>query len=154
MPINYKRRGRHRRHLSEPSEPPVYFGEFQGRKLSELSDEELIRFTRRDAMLQFKPAPAPFIASIPPSCHDKSQYWFAKYELERRKPESAREASASLNISPSDMDAAVALKLALHGYHAASQKYHPDHGGSTQIMQKINAAVEFARRRLKHNSPT
>lgn len=134
--------------MPEPSEPTVYFGEFQGRKLSELSDEELNRFIRSDAMFQSRPAPTPLFASMPSLCHDESQYWFGRYELERRKPESARETGASLRIDPNDTDAAAALKLALHGYRAASRKYHSDHGGDDETMLKINAAREYARKRL------
>jgi len=79
---------RFRRRLFAPSEPPILAESFFGRKLSELSDEELAHFVRVDARHQTK---APLTSSwFPPSCPDLSQYWFAKYELERRKPESQR----------------------------------------------------------------
>ena len=54
----------------------------------------------------------------------------------------------SLEISPSDEDAVIALKMASYGYRAASWKHHPDHGGSSEIMKKPNAARERARKRL------
>lgn len=100
-------------------------------------------------MSQFKPASASFlIQTLPPSCQDESQYWFARYELERRKPESRREANASLNISATDTEAEIALKLMSYGYRAAPRKYHPDHGGSSEVMKKLNAARDLARKHL------
>jgi len=89
--------------------------------------------------------PEPFAPSFP----DLSQYWFAKYELERRRPLSQRESTVSLEIAASDTEGTIALALAEYGYRSASRKYHPDRGGDTATMQRLNAAREFARQRLK-----
>jgi hypothetical protein len=77
--------GRHRpRVLAPPQEPEIVYGAFVGRKLSELSDEDLNRFLSSDAKVQFKLAtPTPLFKAG--SYLDLSSYWFAKYELERRK---------------------------------------------------------------------
>jgi hypothetical protein len=89
--------------------------------------------------------PEPFAPSFP----DLSQYWFAKYELERRRPLSQRESTVSLEIAASDTEGTIALALAEYGYRSASRKNHPDRGGDTATMQRLNAAREFARQRLK-----
>ena len=131
-----------------PPEPSIVFGRFVGRRLSELSDEELENFLLRDARFQTCPVtlpPAPFN----PWCPDMSQYWFARYELERRKPEAQR-SSTSLEVVAGESESTVALRLTEYGYRIASRKYHPDYGGETAIMQLLNAAREFARRRLQN----
>ena len=146
-----RRTHRHRRAPFSASEPKIVAGEFVGRKLSELSDEELSRFLRGDAGFQTN-AVSPYASWLAPSspwCLDLSQFWFAKYELKRRKPESQRDSNASLNILPDDTEEAIARKLAEYGFRAASRKYHPDRGGNTATMQKLNAARQFARTRLK-----
>ena len=132
-----------------PAEPAVVFGEFSGRKLSELTDEELVRFLYSDATRQHQK-----VLSIPglpplPTYLDLSHYWFVKYELERRKPESRLDTNASLDILATDNEAAIALKLVEFGYRAASRKHHPDKGGATSTMQKVNAARHMMRRLLK-----
>lgn len=81
--------------------------------------------------------------------NDVSPYWFAKYELERRKPESARTASAALDVGPQDDKATLVLKLLDYGFRAASRKYHPDRGGDTSVMQRLNEARDWIRVRLK-----
>jgi hypothetical protein len=54
-----------RRSPFAPSEPPILFGSFLGRKLSDLSDEELVHFVRVDARHQTK---APLTSGwFPPS---------------------------------------------------------------------------------------
>lgn len=145
-----KRRHHHRRRGPfAPLEPDILSGEFVGRKLSELSDEELNRFIRRDAGSQFSEARSSFFV---PSSHvfwDHSQYWFARYELERRKPESERDILASLDVREGDNTVVIARKLVDFGWRAASRKLHPDHGGDTATMQRVNAAHDFARERLK-----
>lgn len=136
-----------RRHQRfSPPEPSVVAGAFVGRKLSELSDEELTHFLRIDARHQTRPLSRGLLG---PLCPDLSHYWFAKYELERRKPEAQRAASASLEIAGSDSKETIALKLAEYGYRVASRKYHPDLGGSTETMQRINAARQFFRDQLR-----
>lgn len=102
---------------------------------------------RVDARYQSK---APVVCGwFPPSCSDLSQYWFAKYELQRREPEAQRASSISLEITSGETRESIVLKLVQYGYRAASSKYHPDRGGDTAIMQSLNAARQFARERLK-----
>ena len=93
-------------------------GRFQGKLPSSLSDEELRLFMRVDARRQTTPAfqplewPNPLNTPRPQAPHyspDLSQYWFAKYELERRMPEQKR--PFSLELSASDSDETIALKL-------------------------------------------
>jgi uncharacterized protein (DUF3820 family) len=77
------RRKQFRRRPFSPSEPAIVAGKFTGRRLSDLSDGELNYFLRVDARYQTRPVielPGPFVPSFP----DLSQYWFAKYELEKR----------------------------------------------------------------------
>jgi len=149
MAVRSRFRGSARRRRSfSPPEPMIVFGQFVGRKLSDLSDEELSRFLQSDARFQSAPVmvpPPPFKAC----CPDMSHYWFAKYELERRKPEAQR-APASLEVAAGESESRVALRLAEYGYRIASRKYHPDHGGDTPIMQLLNAARELARERLQN----
>lgn len=152
-----RRTHRYRRRPFSPAEPAIVAGEFLGRKLSELTDDELNRFLRLDARFQTKPASASLWTPPPstwrapsfPWCLDMSQYWFAKYELERREFESRRDPGATLNIAASDTEEAVARKFVDYGFRAASRKYHPDRGGDTATMQKVNAAIRFARDRLR-----
>jgi hypothetical protein len=144
-----RRTHRSRRRSFSPSEPEIVAGEFVGRKLSELSDEELNRFLKGDARYQPKSPSVSFLLPSSPWCADLSQYWFAKYELERRKLESQRDASASLTVLANDTEEGIAKKLAEYGFRAASRKYHPDHGGDTATMQRLNAGIRFARDRLK-----
>lgn len=121
-------------------------GKFKGRKLSELADEELKYFLRVDAQLQTGTVFSFLDLSSMPYM-DRSQYWFAKFELERRKPESQRK--PSVEITASDTPANVALKLLDYGFRIASQKYHPDRGGDTATMQRLSEARQLARQRLK-----
>jgi len=137
------------RHPFEPTEPMVTTGSFVGRRLSDLSVEELEKFLRRDARRQNGNV---FVSPDPPytrSYQDLSQYWFAKYELERRKPAAHRTGASSLEIGAGDTKESVALKLVNYGYRAASLKHHPDHGGSNETTQRLNEACQFARERLK-----
>ena len=129
-------------------EPTIIVGEFVGRKLSEMSDEELNIFMRRDARNQAG-QPVTTWFPIPPYCPDLSQYWFAKYELERRRPEAQRESAATLKVLAGDTKEEIAMKLVNYGFRAASRKYHPDKGGDTLTMQRINEAQQFAKERLK-----
>jgi hypothetical protein len=141
-----RRSGRRRRNFSPP-EPTIVNGQFVGKKLSELSDEELRRFLQADAGWQITRVavlPPPFT----PCFRDMSQYWFAKYELERRKPEAQR-TPTSLDIVAGEPKSGVALKLAEYGYRTASRRYHPDCGGDTATMQLLNDARQFAKERLK-----
>lgn len=140
------RRKRIRRPFSPP-EPIITAGKFTGAKLSELSDDELNQFLRGDAGHQTSPAMLSLLG-LSPSCLDLSQYWFAKYELERRKPETNRKPAAALEISASDTEESIALKLVGYGYRAASRIYHPDHGGNAVIMRRLNAARDLVKKRL------
>lgn len=130
-----------------PAEPAILAGQFVGKRLSELSDEELAAFLRTDAWRQLRWV-TPLLPQLKPCFLDMSQYWFAKYELERRKPDTQR-TPTSLDISPNESRGMVAQKLAEYGFKAASRMYHPDRGGSTVIMQLLNEAREFAKERLK-----
>jgi hypothetical protein len=124
-------------------------GQFKDKKLSELSDEELTLFLRVDARLQFRPCAPSVPGWFLPSCSDLSQYWFAKYELERRKPEAQRTSSSAFEITNADTKEDIAWKLGAFGFRIASRRYHPDHGGDTTTMQRIIEAREFVRTRLK-----
>lgn len=124
-------------------------GSFVGRKLSDLSDNDLEEFLRRDARKQNGIV---FVSLAPPSKHsyrDLSQYWFAKYELEKRKPAAQRTGASSLEIAAGDTKEGIALKLVNFGYRVASLKHHPDCGGSNETAQRLNEARDFARARLK-----
>jgi hypothetical protein len=135
-----------RRRQFSPREPEIVAGRFAGRKLSALADGDLECFVRVDARFQTKPVATLEGALL--SCPDLSQYWFAKYELERRKPDAQRQPPAALEIRLAQTPESVALTLIQYGYRAASRKYHPDHGGDTGIMQLLNAARDLARGRL------
>lgn len=146
-----RRRAQFRRPLSRPK-PAIVAGGFAGRKLSELSDDELIAFLRLDAWSQTTTAlPNIFDPSKPPVCPDFSQYWFAKYELERRKKAPDPEPAARpLKLTANETKESIALKLLEYGFRAASRQYHPDVvGGDNRIMQDISAARDYARLRLK-----
>ena len=151
MDADFKRHRhqRYRRRRFLPPEPSILSGEFVGRNLSELSDEELNRFIQRDAGSQFRKAQSSLLSASEHYCWDHSQYWFAQYELERRKPETQREIAASLKIRDGDTPATIARKLVDFGWRAASRKFHPDRGGDTAVMQILNSARDFARDRLK-----
>jgi hypothetical protein len=81
-----RRRTRLTRPPFSPPEPPILSGQFKDKKLSELSDEELALFSCRDARCQIRPC-TPSLPGwgLPPSCPDRSQYWFAKYEHVRNQ---------------------------------------------------------------------
>jgi hypothetical protein len=147
-PIRRRTRLKQPRPPFSPPEPPVLYGQFKDKRLSELSDEELTFFLRADARFQIRPCTPGVHGWFPSSCTDRSQYWFAKYELERRKPEAQR-SSSLFEITNADAKENIAWKLVAHGFRTASRKYHPDHGGDTATMQRINEAREFARARLK-----
>jgi hypothetical protein len=80
---------------------------------------------------------------------DLSQYWFAKYELEKRKPAAQRAPASSLEIAAWDTNENIVLKLANYGLRAASLKYHPDKGGNPEIMKRLNGVRQFVREQLK-----
>jgi hypothetical protein len=144
-----RRRTRFHHRAFSPKEPAIVVGNYVGRKLSELSDEELNHFLLVDARRQ---SSNPVVITgwlLSPWCPDLSQYWFAKYELERRRPEAHRDAAASLKITSDDSKPEIARKLAEYGFRAASRKYHPDRGGETSTMQRVNEARQFALDRLR-----
>lgn len=133
-----------------PPEPTVSYGRFKDKRLSDLSDEELVIFLRVDARHQSRPvAPGVLAWGLPPSCADLSQYWFAKYELERRKPEAKRSSSAAFEIADTDTKEDIAWKLVSYGFRMASRRFHPDHGGSSTSMQRLNEARDFVKTLLK-----
>lgn len=46
---------------------------------------------------------------------------------------------------PKDVDQAAVLAVIQAGYRALARQHHPDHGGSTTTMQKVNAATHWLR---------
>src|SRR5579872_2831606 len=90
---------KYRRTPFKPPEPEIVIGTFKGQKLSEFSDEELTSFLRSDAQFQIR-AVTPNAFAFPPTCQDLSQYWFAKYELERRKEPAGYAATSSFTLAP------------------------------------------------------
>ena|ERR1035438_3350162 len=133
-----------------PPEPAIVTGKLKGQKLSELSNEELASFLRLDAGSQTSVALPNIFPSQPVICRDLSQYWFAKYELERRKGPGEREPATSIELTTDDTDDSIAQRLLSYGYRAASRRYHPDNkGGDTRSMQRLTAARDYARARLR-----
>lgn len=145
----HRRRTRFKRPPFSPPEPPVLYGQFKDKRLSELSDEELTLFLHMDAQYQITPCTPGVPGWFPPSCRDRSQYWFAKYELERRKPEAQRGSNPSFALADADKTEDIAWKLVAYGFRMASHKYHPDHGDKSTAMQRIIEARELARALLK-----
>jgi hypothetical protein len=130
------------RKRSTPQCPIIRFGPHAGRAVRDLSDVELRTFLKRDArrqtqsvlfLLGFDPAEAP----------DLSHYWYGKYEMDRRKHEPQPRASTHPVVEPHDRPENIVRKLFQYGLRMASLAYHPDHGGNTAIMQRINAAREL-----------
>jgi hypothetical protein len=124
-------------------------GNFKGQKLSELSDQELTSFLRWDAQSQTRAVVQNILAPSQPICPDLSQYWFAKYELERRKEPAERESASSFTLTADDTSESIAPRLLKYGYRLASRKCHPDAGGDTRSMQQLTAARDYALARLK-----
>jgi len=126
-------------------------GKFKGQKLSALSNEDLTSFLKWDAQFQTivntPNIPSSFFANLPKP--DFSQYWFAKYELERRRKVAEGEPTSSIKLTAEDTSASIAWRLVDYAYRAASRKHHPDAGGDTRSMQRLNAARDYARARLK-----
>jgi hypothetical protein len=130
-----------------PPEPAIVAGTFKGQKLSELSDQELASFLRWDAQSQKATALQGIFGR--PICLDLSQYWFAKYELERRKEPAGRESAGSFTLTADDTNERIAPRLLKYGYRFASRKCHPDAGGDTRSMRQLTAARDYALARLK-----
>jgi hypothetical protein len=124
-------------------------GKIKGRKLSELSNEELTSFMRWDAQWQTTVALSNILLPGQHICRDLSQYWFAKYELEHRKGLAEREPTSSIKLTADDTNDSIAWRLLDYGFRAATRKYHPDAGGDNRSMQQLNAARDYARARLK-----
>jgi hypothetical protein len=120
-----------------------------GRKLSELSDDELTALVRLDTKSQTKMAFRNILdPSKPHMCPDFSQYWFAKYELERRK-KATEPSTNSIKLTASDTPGSIAKRLFDAGFRAAARKHHSDIGGDDRSMQRLNEAREYAHQRLK-----
>lgn len=134
-----------------PPEPAIVTGKFKGQKLSELSNEDLTFFMRWEARSQtgttisFANLFAPNQIAYP----DLSQYWFAKFELERRKEPAERRSGNPIKLTADDTEETIALRLLDLGLRAASRSNHPDAGGDTRIMQRLAAARDYAKARLK-----
>jgi hypothetical protein len=132
-----------------PAEPAIVTGEFKGQKLRELSDEELTSFLRWDAQSQTRAVVASMFAPSQPICPDVSQYWFAKYELERRKEPLGREATSPFKLTAGDTNESIARQLLQYGYRAAARKHHSDVGGDDGCMRRLTEARAYALARLK-----
>src|ERR1700693_2595746 len=143
-----RRRSRSTARRRPPVEPVIVAGKFKGQKLSELSDEELIYFLRCDAQSQTRDTVPSFLSRSLRTCLDFSQYWFARYELERRKVTSGRESTSSFKLTANDTNEIIASRLVNYGYRLAALKYHPDVGGENRSMQQLTAARDYALNRL------
>jgi hypothetical protein len=162
MPENRKpRRKRHsvKRKRSAPREPAITAGQFVGRRLSELSDDELLRFLRFDSLSQTgctfevippKP-PEPgdlFNLNLPvASFPDLSQYWFARYELERRKLPDHKSSIPDLRSTTTPQQ--VARKMIDFAYKAFSKACHPDSGGTHELFVRLGRAKELLSKALR-----
>src|SRR5215469_2663404 len=130
--VKGRRSGKRQPSVFAPAEPDVVFGWFKDRKLSDLTDGELNDFLLRDARSQTREVIVPIslwpLKTVKWQAVDLSQYWFAKYELERRKPK-ARSEDVSFDIRAADSQRAIARRLFDYGFKAAAIRYHPDHAG-------------------------
>jgi hypothetical protein len=135
---------RRRTAVLRPPVPVIVVGNFKGRRVSELLDDELQEFLKADARRQTGRA---YLGQRTDARH----YWCALYEVERRKLGSAHPApTVSLEIADFDTSEEIALKLVRHGFRQAAIKYHPDHlGGDNTTMRRLIAARELAVKRLK-----
>jgi hypothetical protein len=128
-------------------EPAIVTGKFKGQKLSELSNEELSSFLRWDAQSQTSAVAQNVFFPSQPICPDFSQYWFAKYELERRKEPAGRESTNSFTLAADDTNESVATRLLRYGYRFASRKCHPDAGGPRPLCIDREEASRLCHRR-------
>ena len=154
-----KRRRPHRRPQRRPqpfrpAAPAITAGKFVGRKLGELSDEELQSFICSDARLQTgrtlvltppsPPSPGGFfdVPSVP--FMDLSQYWFARYEIERRKsPPSIPD------LRNATTPRQIARKMLDFAFRAFSKVCHPDKGGDHETMIKLGDAKDLLSKALQ-----
>ena len=154
-----KRRRPHRRPQRRPqpfrpAAPAITAGKFVGRKLGELSDEELQSFICGDARLQTgrtlvltppsPPSPGGFfdVPSVP--FMDLSQYWFARYEIERRKsPPSIPD------LRNATTPRQIARKMLDFAFRAFSKVCHPDKGGDHETMIKLGDAKDLLSKALQ-----
>lgn len=58
---------------------------------------------------------------------------------------SRRHINAHTPQTPRQLDADIARQIVQAGYRVLAQKHHPDHGGDTATMQKVNGAAEALR---------
>ena len=143
-----------RRKRSAPREPAINAGQFVGRKLSELSDEELMSFLRLDAWRQTgytvevqQPDLGGF-GNIPiAKFTDLSQYWFARYELERRKLPDHKSSIPDLRSTTTPQQ--VARKMIDFAYKAFSKACHPDSGGTHELFVRLGRAKELLSKALR-----
>ncbi len=57
-------------------------------------------------------------------------------------------------IDQARTDPAMAQQIVKAGYRALTQQHHPDHGGSTDTMQRLNAAMTWLRARITEGVTT
>src|ERR1035438_1232251 len=138
-PVLMKRAPHHRRKRRAPGEPIIASGAFAGKHPSELSDDELALFLKFGALNQtgtafnFLTTPVQGV-----EYRDLTQYWCARFELERRAPKGERDKSAALQFLPSDSDQRIATKVFNHGFRVAAHRYPPDkEGGSNEMMRRL-----------------
>lgn len=138
---------RRRLRIFRPSIPLIVEGRFKDRRVNDLSDEELQTFLKREAGWQYREAFRPLSGFVvPPTCPDFSQYWCAKYELERRKGEVIPVGITLPEIQTSDDYKHVARRLFDYAYKLAAKRYHPDRGGDNEVMKLIIAARDFVKK--------
>lgn len=132
-------------------------GEFAGRRVEDLTDDELTSFLARDGRNQWKVAITPLFVlpgtTNKPMCLDLAPYWCARYELVSRKPTGA-EAAKGLEVRPDDTDLTVANRLIDYAFRVAALKQHPDHGGTNAGMQRLIRARDLAKSRLRNSEGT
>jgi hypothetical protein len=132
-------------------------GEFAGRRVEDLTDDELPRFMTGYARNQWKVGIMPFLTlsgtTPQPMCLDLAPYWCARYELVRRKPNGAEPAKV-LEVRPDDTDLTLANRLIEYAFRVAAMKQHPDHGGTNAGMQRLIRARDFAKSRIRTSKGT
>ncbi len=154
----YRRRPRsaaQRRPVEEP-QPSITSGLFQGRLISDLSDQELEAFLACDARTQRQAPRSPlmFFSGVTSAsaaalyCPDLAPYWFARLELERRRKEVGK---PTRPIRLQDTASEVANRMIDFAVKSYSLQHHPDHGGSHELQLKVTAAADLLRSALKRS---
>lgn len=129
--------------LKPPPVPVIAVGSFKGRKVSDLADDELQRFLKVDARRQ--PGRAYFGRRL-----DARHYWYALYEVEKRRTDAARTGPEIL-----DKDGAkdIAYKLVRYAFRVASKRCHSDQGGSDDLFCRLKEAEAMLLQCIGRNYP-